>query len=583
MNKYSILFALIITQITLSQKKDEDLGTEVVNVVKPYTATLSDAFKIKETPVLEDQENSTKEIVKYNIYSFPVASTFAPAKGKAAALDKEEKPRLFNNYATLGGGNYGRIIAELFITQTLDNNDYLGIMLRHNSSQGGIKNIYLDDKNSNTKLDATYGSLSKEINWNADIGFQHQVYNWYGLPEFFNDFTEEDRNTELSVINPSHNYKNAYFGGKLEFNKSILSNASLLFNRFWDNYNSAENNLIVKPEIKFEIADWDIKSQFIINYLSGSFARSYDVETTLNYNHIIFGIQPSFSYKKDDLSAQIGLGIFYHNDSENQKNKAYFYPQVTASYKISGDQFIFYGGLQGGLNQNTYKDFVSQNPFLSPTLLITPTHNQLDIYAGIKGKLSNNMSYNVKANYQNEKNKALITYNSPFVIFVNDKSYANGNSFSVLYDQVNTLGISGEFNANLSPKITLGLQGIFNSYQTDVQESAWNLPNFKFTTSIDAKITEKWSTTFEIFLVGDRKDLQLEQSLTAIYPPQFTRKEVTIKSYFDTNFSLYYKHNDRWSAFAKANNFLSQNYQMWYNYPVQTFQIVLGANYKFDF
>ncbi|MFY7810327.1 MAG: TonB-dependent receptor [Flavobacterium sp.] len=583
MNTYKILLALFIIQISWSQKKDEDLGTEVVNVVKPYTATLSDAFKIKETPVLEDQENSKKEEIKYNIFSFPVASTFAPAKGKAAALDKEEKPRLYSNYATLGGGNYGRLIAELFVTQTLDNNDYIGVMLRHNSSQGGIKNIYLDDKFSNTKIDATYGSTSKELNWNADIGFQHQLYNWYGLPSFFNEFTEIDRNIELSTINPSHQYKNAYFGGKLELKESVFSNASLLFNRFWDNYNSAENNLIVNPEIKFEINDWNIQSQFIVNYLSGKFARTYEVDTAINYNHIIFGVQPSFTYQKDDLSAQIGVGIFYHNDSENQKNKAYFYPQVTASYKISGDQFIFYGGLQGGLSQNTYQNFVSQNPFLSPTLMITPTHNQLDAFAGIKGKLNNNMSYNVKANYLNEKNKPLFTYNSPFLVIANEEGYANGNSFGVLYDQVNTLSISGEFNANLSPKVALGIQGVFNSYQTDVQESAWNLPNFRFTTSLHAKITEKWSTALEIFLIGDRKDLVVEQSLLTIFPPQFTRNEVTLKSYFDTNFSLYYKYNDRWSGFAKANNFLNQNYQLWYNYPVQTFQIVLGANYKFDF
>jgi hypothetical protein len=28
---------------------------------------------------------------------------------------------------------------------------------------------------------------------------------------------------------------------------------------------------------------------------------------------------------------------------------------------------------------------------------------------------------------------------------------------------------------------------------------------------------------------------------------------------------------------------LNQAYQKWMNYPVQGFQVVLGANYKFDF
>jgi hypothetical protein len=43
-----------------------------------------------------------KKLIQYNIFSFPVASTFTPAKGKAAGVDKIEKEKLYNNYATLG-------------------------------------------------------------------------------------------------------------------------------------------------------------------------------------------------------------------------------------------------------------------------------------------------------------------------------------------------------------------------------------------------------------------------------------------------------------------------------------------------
>src|SRR4051812_42592489 len=101
--KYTALIALFVgTQFVSAQKKDENIGTEVVNVVKPYTPTISDAFKVKETPVLDDDETLKKEAITYNIFSFPVASTFTPAKGKAASVDAEEKERLFQNYLTLG-------------------------------------------------------------------------------------------------------------------------------------------------------------------------------------------------------------------------------------------------------------------------------------------------------------------------------------------------------------------------------------------------------------------------------------------------------------------------------------------------
>jgi hypothetical protein len=52
---------------------------------------------------------------------------------------------MYNNYATLGFGNYRTLNAELFVNQELNNNDYVG-MFRHLSSQGGITGVELDDR-----------------------------------------------------------------------------------------------------------------------------------------------------------------------------------------------------------------------------------------------------------------------------------------------------------------------------------------------------------------------------------------------------------------------------------------------------
>ena len=77
------------------------LNTGVIDVVKPYTPSISDAFKVKEAPTLDDETTETKKEIKYNIFSFPVASTFTPAKGKAAVVEKAKPVKLFDNYATL--------------------------------------------------------------------------------------------------------------------------------------------------------------------------------------------------------------------------------------------------------------------------------------------------------------------------------------------------------------------------------------------------------------------------------------------------------------------------------------------------
>ena len=69
----------------------------------------------------------------------------------------------------------------------------------------------------------------------------------------------------------------------------------------------------------------------------------------------------------------------------------------------------------------------------------------------------------------------------------------------------------------------------------------------------------------------------ITQSLAAVFPPEFTTKEVTLDSYFDLNMHVGYKYNDRLTAFLKGNNLASQQYNRWANYPVQGIQILLGV------
>jgi hypothetical protein len=63
MKKSNLFIVLLVSaglQMAQAQKKDENIGSEVVNVVKPYTASISDAFKVKEVPTLEDDETTKK-------------------------------------------------------------------------------------------------------------------------------------------------------------------------------------------------------------------------------------------------------------------------------------------------------------------------------------------------------------------------------------------------------------------------------------------------------------------------------------------------------------------------------------------
>ena len=586
--KNSLLFisTLLSFQFGLAQKKQEKIRTEEVNVVKSYTPTISDAFKIKETPLLNEEGTSPKETVKYNIFSFPVASTFTPTKGGAERVGQEELGRFYKSYATFGGGNYGTLNAELFATQDLNSEEYVAGMFRHLSSQGGIKGVDLENSFYDTSIDLTYGTEADELSWNINLGYQNQMYHWYGLPtNFTNLMLPSAYDILVWGIDPKQSFNTITLDSKIEFNNSILEASSFKFIHFSDAFGSSENRFYAKPSFKFNAFGKAIRWNAIVDYLGGNFDHNYNRNNTepIKYGFTNFGISPSYELEKDNWAMHLGLGLYYSLDTKNSNFQLFIYPQITASHKVVGDLMIFYAGAEGGLDQNSYSNFVDENPFLSPTLQIAPTNKKYDLYAGLKGKLADNISYNVRGSYVDENNKALFKSND-FSSDLSNQPYAFGNSMQLVYDNVKTFRFFGELKADITEAISFGANGTLSVYNTKTQAEAWNLPALQLNANVDYTINSKWYAGADVFFVSTRKDLQINTDMATIqvYPPVYFAP-TTLKSYIDLNAHVGYKHSERLTGFLKANNILNQAYQRWLNYPVQGFQLVLGANYKFDF
>ncbi|WP_417558147.1 TonB-dependent receptor [Mesoflavibacter zeaxanthinifaciens] len=567
-----LLFLSLITTVMLfSQERDQDtINTDVIDVIKPYTPTVSDAFKVKETPTLDDAETSAKKEVQYNIFSFPVASTFTPAKGKAAVVDKAKKVKLYDNYASLGVGTYTSIVGEVFLNHAIGRDQSVSAHVAHQSSQGDVEDVLTDSGFSDSKLNLSYTNRNRDFTWSALGGFQYQTYNWYGLQQSLYDQTTADG------LDVGHSFYTAHVGGDINFEDAIVNDGSVLFRRFGDDYSSGENRFKADVNGTVTIQDLDINTGVFVDYLSGSFDRDYYSPTELNYGNFQVGVNPKLQLKQDDLTVDLGLKAVYFNDTEASDSKFFVYPDIAASYKLVDEILIVFAGVKGGLIQNNYHDFAQENPFVSPNLYVVPTDQQYNAFGGLRGKLSSNTSYTISGRYQAEKNKALFVNND---VLATDQPYTYGNSFGVTYDNVNTFSVAGEVNVDVNRNFTLGLKAEYFTYDVKNEEEAWNLPDIEASLFLDYQIDEHWFAGANLFYVGERKDLLFVPSLLA--PP--TNQVVTLDSYFDANAHVGYHITDRWSAFLKANNIASQNYNKWQNTPVQGIQILAGATYKFDF
>lgn len=567
--KISLVFSLFIFSGILHAQ--DPIGSETVTVVKPYTPSVRDANKIRETPSRNDSVSLQKKPVEYSIFSVPVASTFTPAKGRATTVERVRPPKVYDNYATLGFGNYSNVLAEFYSNLEIDRESNFGIFLTHNSSQGGIEGVRLDDKFYDTELNLSYNQRNRDLSWKAEVGGEHQLYNWYGLPDY-NTMSD----AELMQLDPAQNYFSVYLGSQVNLYDSFFDKAKAVFRHSGDSYSTSENHFNAEGDFEVNIADELISTKLEADIVNGQFDELN--EEYGKYTYMNFGATPSLLILRDDLKINLGVSFFFGMDTEHSDNNFYIYPNVQASYRLGGDYFTAYAGLEGGLEQNTYYKFYQQNPYVSPTLNIMPTDNKYNGYIGAKGKLSNAFSYNFRGSYKSQFDKALFTRNID-ASYLEGESYTYGNSFDVVYDDVKTLSFYAELNVDVNRNFRMGINGEFFDYNTDAEEEAWNLPNIKASLNADYQITEKWYTGANLFYRGERKDQYRYLSTDAMLPNQV----ITLDGYFDVNAHLGYRFNDQLSAFVKGNNLLDNNYQKWIDFDVQGIQVLAGATYKFDF
>lgn len=577
---YTLCFLTLSTFVFSQEKVKDTIKTEVINVVTSYTPTISDAFKIKKNPKIKLGEKSKKKKLGYKIFSAPVASTFIPKSGVAKGINMGVKERLYNNYLAAGFGNNTTPFFETFLHHANRFKNDFGLYAKYISSENSIKTSPLNSNFSNINVGAYYKQIERYFNWKISANYQRDQYNWYGLPKTIT-FTPAAINT----INENQIYTNVNTEAEINFEDFYINSSAIKLSLFSDNINSKELRFTMNPQFQFPLKGIgrkfnDLIIDTSIDYVNGEFAQSYSSATKLEHSFFSIGVMPKYYLEYNNFTFNLGAKVYFTSDLENKISQVFIYPDVNINYPLVTNYVNVYIGANGDLKTNTYKNFVAENPYISPTQFITQTNKKYNLFGGFNGKLSSNISYDINASYSNEDDKALFIRNNSKSNGVNTNGllgFEYGNSFSVIYDDVKTLSINGELTIDVNRNLVIGANGEFNSYTLTNQQEAWNLPQINGELFAKYK-ANKWYAGANAFFVSDRKDL----GYSGTYPSTINAI-VSLKSYIDVNLNGGYHFNDKFTAFVKMNNILNTEYQRFSNFTVQGFQVLGGISYKFDF
>lgn len=590
MKKCLVILGVVLVSFHANAQKEkkketakDTLKPEVINVVTSYTPTIADAFKIKKNPKIVLSKNSEKKKLKYTIFSAPVASTFIPKSGVVKGIDLGVKERVYDNYVAAGFGNYSTPFAELFIHQQTKFESDLGIYAKYISSENGVDNALLTSSYRNMNLGAYYMQEERYFKWKVGFDFENDQYNWYGLPSLPFDVPT------LNAIEEQQTYKYFSVHGGISFEDAYIENANIKVYSFTDDFRSKELFVSLASDLQFPLTSISRKLKNLnvnaaLSYLNGEFAQDYLGTSKQEYTFFNVKVHPTYRFGDDKLKARLGAKVYLAMDTQNSLTDFFIYPDVNISYPIVKDLAYLSLGAGGDLEMNTYKQFSDINPFVSPTLFMTQTNEQYNFYGGVNGKFSPNVTYQIKASYKNQEDRALFVRNNSksngtfsAISSVALLGYEYGNSFNVLYDDVKTFSLYTELEVAVSNRMMIGGNIQVHSYTTTNQQEAWNLPNIESTIYGMYK-KDKWYAGADLFFVGERKDILY----TGTFPSTVSGVQ-NLKSYIDLNLNGGYHFNDMLSAFVRFNNVLNADYQRFANFNVQGFQVLAGITYKFDF
>ena len=579
----SIGFLSANAQTEVPVKRKDTVKTEIVEVITTYNPEIADANKIKKNPTLKLLDKSKKKKLEYAIFSAPVASTFIPKSGVVKGIDVGIKERVYGNYIAAGFGNYFSPYLEAYIHNHTRYESEFGLSTKYAASFNNIDNTVLDSDFSNFSASLFYKQEERYFDWKVTLNTERNNYNWYGLKE--NTFT--DNVIDNIEENQTYNYFNVV--GELDFLDSYIDKSELSISYFSDEFSS--NEFLINLNTNFDLPiDFisrnldNLKVNTSLEFLNGTFERDYQNQNDINYSIFTANINPEYNTTFSGFALKLGTKLFASFDTENSVNHFLIYPDIKIQKTIIKEQLNVYAGVFGDFKTNTYRNFTTENPFISPTQFITQTAEKYNVFIGFNGVLNKDLSFNISANIKEEEDKALFVRNNSKSNGVTNtvngtelRGFEYGNSFSVFYDDVKTTSILAELAYDFNKNLELSTNIQFDNFKMATLTEAWNLPTVQ--TTVSAKYTtNKWFATTNIFYVGERKDV-----LYSSVSPSSLSGIQTLSSFVDVNLNGGYHFNDQFSAFLKVNNVLNTDYQRFANFNVQGFQILGGITYKFDF
>lgn len=567
---YTIIAALTLSAGLFAQTQDSLLKRQM-ELEREFNPTLLDADKINSLPALREP-TVQKANTNYSTWAGRIAPPLEIALPRPGNIMTEIPYSMKRGFLFFNAGNYANLNGGLGYRLVENEKHNLAFTFLHSSTNSDINYVQEDSDpagNNASMMDnlgkLSYNHLAETVKLNMHLSYLHSMFNYYGNTFGNTRFFDNEKNS-LGVLNARVGLESVEndvlnYKGFIDFNNFNTKMSDDLV------YNWMKGNQI-HAVVGFDKPFGGTTSNKI--GVDGSiFTAIYNGDVS---NYFLINASPYISFSGLNRHAKLGADILFQTTGNT---KIRVVPNVDLQLGFTEYSSV-YATIRGGFDHNTLLDMMDESRYFMTYEPVKPSFSHIDLEAGFKiGELSG-FRFDIFGGYRKTEDEHFLVLNGQDIIG-GDVLGPFTESLKPIYGTLSHSFIGGMIQSNIWSPLNIALRLKKNFYDaTEIMSNnieindpmAYNKPGFETDMRATLEIVSNLKLTLNYYFAGDRWTY-------------FNNSNIKMDNINDLNLGGVYEISDSFSLNVKANNILSQKYDIWYGYPAQGINVAGGFTFKF--